>query len=119
MGGAISFAIALSATALFAIAGSPVLAFVSGATAVASCFSWAYMWYFARNLARQRLFVAALDRGEFDANSSEAEAYWNGMQIDVAPQDIADVPDWISMVNMVATGIAVILLIWAVIDLLV
>ena len=111
MGGTVSLFISLLAVVAFAASGSIALTIVAIVVAILCLWSWLHMWYFARILARQRLFVAALHRGEFEQNSPEAERYWNEMRIQVDPRDMVDVPNWITMVNMVAALAAVVLLI--------
>ena len=65
-----------------------------------------------RVLARQRLFVEALDRGEFESGSPEADRYWKTVRIVVGPRDVADVPNWITSINMGASLAAVVLVVW-------
>jgi hypothetical protein len=77
MGGAVSLIVSLLAVVAFAASGSTVLAIVAIIVAIVCLWSWLHMWYFARILARQRLFVAALHRGEFEQGSPEAERYWS------------------------------------------
>ncbi len=112
MGGIVSFTIAVLAVVAFAAAGSVVLAFVSAFIALICVWSWLHMWYFARLLARQRLFVAALLRGEFGHNSPEAERYWREIRIEVDPRDVADIPNWIAFLNMLASAAALVLCTW-------
>ena len=114
MGGAISVTIAVLAVVAFAVAGSKALVIVSSIVVVACLWSWLQMWYCARLLARQRLFVAALDRGGFEQGSPEAKQYWSQMKIQVDTQDVNDVPNWIVLVNMLASAAALLLLIWGV-----
>lgn len=111
MGGAVSLIIAILAVVAFAAADSPALAIVAGVVAIVCVWSWLHMWYFARILARQRLFVAALRRGDFEENSPAADKYWNEMRIEIDPRDAADVPNWITIVNMFAAAVAIVLLI--------
>jgi hypothetical protein len=112
MGGALSFVLSVLAAFAFARAGSYALAVLAGFVSLICLWSWIHMWYFARVLARQRLFVAALHRGDFAEGSPEAERYWQEMPIHVEQRDVHDVPDWITVVNMAATAVAVILLAW-------
>ncbi len=112
MGGVVSLIISVLAVAAFLAAGSTVLAIVASFVTILCLWSLLHMRYFARVLARQRLFVAALDRGEFESDSSEAERYWNELRIKVEKRDVLDIPNWITMVNMVAAVSALVLSIW-------
>ncbi len=112
MGGAVSLIISVLAVVAFAASGSTTLAIIAIVVVIVCLWSWLHMWYFARVLARQRLFVAALQRGEFEQGSPEAERYWNEMQIQVDLCDATDIPNWITMVNMVAAAAAVVFLVW-------
>ncbi len=114
MGGAITLIIPLLAILAFLASASPILAIVACIVAVVYLWSWLHMLYFARSLARQRLFVAALHRGEFEQGSPEAERYWHEMEVEVDPSDSVDVPNWITRVNMIATVMALVLLLWGI-----
>lgn len=81
-------------------------------TAFASIASGLLMRHFSRILARQRLYVEALQRGEFKDGSPEAQRYWKEMPITLTNRDIHDVPNWIATVNMIAALVALILAIW-------
>lgn len=70
------------------------------------------MMYFARMIARDRLYVEALTRGDIKRGTPEAEQFWRTMHITIDQRDVQHVPDWIASVNMFATLIAVVLLIW-------
>lgn len=115
MGGVISVMIALAATFCFAFQGRLLPAIGAGIVAVACVASWLQMWYFARMLARNRIFFAALQRGEFEEGSEAANHYWKNTPLVIEQQDVLDVPDWISWINLIATVCAALLLIWAVI----
>lgn len=115
MGGALSLFLSVLAVFGFVRAGSYSLAVVTGFVSLVCLLSWLHMWYFARMMARQRLFVAALDRGDIAQDSPEAERYWREMPIHVEERDVQDVPSWIAAVNMGAAVLAVILLAWGMI----
>ena len=89
---------------------------IAGVVALVCLWSWLHMRYFARVLARQRLFVAALDRGDFEEESPEGERYWQTMRVEVEPCDAADIPNWITTVNMMASLGAVVLVVWGAIE---
>lgn len=61
------------------------------------------MWYFARILARNRIFVRELQGGRFQEGSPEAERYWRELRIQVEPMDARDVPNWITAINIIAS----------------
>lgn len=108
MGGAISVIVAiLAAMALFG-AGRSRSGWTASVVAFICFWSWIHMWYFARILARNRMFVQALHNGEFKQGSPEAERFWRELRIQVEPIDARDVPDWITRINLVAsvTGVA-------------
>jgi hypothetical protein len=111
MGGCFSVIIAVLAAFAFFVDGSRVMGAFACVNAVICLWSWLHMRYFARILARQRLFVAALQRGDVEQGSPEAERLWREIAVSVSPRDIQDVPDWITGVNMVATLVAFILLV--------
>jgi len=109
MGGAITFIISLVGVAAFSATGSAGMATVSAIVAIVCLWSWLHMWYFARLLARQRTYVAALNRGEFTEGTPEAYRYWKQIEIVVEAIDVQDVPDWITRINMVAALAALVL----------
>jgi hypothetical protein len=115
MGGAISVIVALVATSLFIASRSWLPATASACIAALCIWSGLHMRYFARLLARNRLYVEALNRGEIEEGTREATRYWQKMQITVEQCDVKDVPDWITIVNMTATLAAVLLLIGSVV----
>ena len=106
MGGAISFIISLAAVVAFTVKGAFVMATVSAIVSFVCLWSWLHMWYFARLLARQRIYVAALNHGEFAEGTPEAADFWKHAQIVVESRDIRDIPDWITRINMVAALVA-------------
>jgi hypothetical protein len=112
MGGVLSLAIAVSAALAFMAAGRVAMAFVAAAVGLLCLWSWLHMRYFARRLAKQRQYVAALGRGEFEEGSPEAQRCWRTMRVEVESRDAADVPEWITRVNFVAFLLALILAIW-------
>jgi hypothetical protein len=117
MGGAISAMLALTATVLFILSRSWPLATASGCVAAVCIWSWLHMRYFARLLARNRQFVEALNRQEIQEGTPEAQQYWQTMHITVEPSDVEDVPNWITLVNMIAAFAAVILVVWGLVHL--
>jgi len=119
VGGAIGSAIcALSAAILYGT-GHPVLFSVACVNGIIEFASWQHMSYFAKTLARNRLFVQKLHSGELgttDAESEQASQYWEHLRKTVTMdhvirRDIQDVPNWITTVNMIAFVIGVILLV--------
>jgi hypothetical protein len=112
MGGAISLIVSLLAVVAFTLSDWIVMASVSALVAVMCLWSWLHMWYFARVLARQRTYVAALNRGEIREGAREAERYWHELQVIVQPEDVRDVPDWITKVNIIASLCAFVLAVW-------
>jgi hypothetical protein len=116
MGGFISFLISVLAILTFYLAGSTIMLGISIVVGIVCLFSWFLMWYFARLLARDRIFVKELHRGEFSMDSPEAHKYWKNLKITVSKKDIEDIPNWITAVNMLATCFAIILLVWGAIS---
>ena len=112
MGGMINVTVAGLAAIAFFVDGSIVMAIVACLVGSICCASWLHMWYFAKQLARQRLYVAALDRGEITEGTPEAENLWCNMPVSISSKDVQDVPDWITKVNMVASLLALALLLW-------
>ncbi len=113
MGGAISVFIASLAAAAFLVNGNLAVGILSIVIAVICLWSSCHMNYFARMLARNRLFVEALSQGRIETGTPEAEQYWKKMPITIEIRDIQDVPNWIACFNMLATMFALALLIWA------
>ena len=112
MGGVISVLIAIFAIVAFMASGNVVMSVFAFLTAFAVIASGLHMRHFSRILARQRLYVEALQRGELKDGCPEAERYWKEMPITVTTRDIQDVPNWIATVNMISTLVALILAIW-------
>ena len=117
-GGVINVLVALFALIAFLVGENVTMAVIAGVAAIVCAASGLHMHYFARALARQRLFVEALQRGDFETGSTEAKRYWKEMPITVDLRDVLDGPNWITAVNMVATLVAFILAIWGGIGLL-
>ena len=112
MGGVISVLIAIFAIVAFMASGNLVMSVFAFLTAFAATASGLHMRHFSRILARQRLYVEALQRGEFKDGSPEAEQYWREMPITVPARVLQDVPNWIATVNLISALVALILAIW-------
>lgn len=110
----------IAAAAVLYGTGHPVLLSLAIVNAIVEFASWRHMCYFAKMLAHNRLFVEKLDSGELgttDVQSEEAHQYWQHQRRSVTmddanARDIEDVPDWITIVNMVAFVIGIALLVF-------
>lgn len=111
MGGIVNITIAIVATSALFTADKAYLGCFGGLATLVCLWSWWHMGYFARILARNRIFVEALHRGNFEQGSPEAERYWREMPIRVESIDVRNIPDWIARVNMLATFAAFALLV--------
>ena len=81
MGGVISVLIAIFAIVAFMASGNLVMSVFAFLTAFVATASGLHMRHFSRILARQRLYVEALQRGEFKDGSPEVERYWREMPL--------------------------------------
>jgi hypothetical protein len=119
MGGATGSAICVIAAGLLYGTGHPISFFIAIISAIIAFGSWRYMRYFAKMLARNRLFVERLQSGELgttDAESENATEYWehlrkNVTMADANRRDIEDVPDFVSAANMFAVVVGIVMLI--------
>ena len=110
MGGLVNVTIAFVATWILFAVDTAYLGWFAGLVALLCLWSWLHMGYFARILARNRILVEALHRGDFKQGSPEAERYWRETPIRVESVDIRNIPDWIARVNMLATFAAIVFL---------
>ena len=120
MGGAFGTLVCVVAVFIFYGTGHPVLLSFAVGVLFVEFLSLRHMCYFAKTLARNRLFVEKLNSGDLgssDASSNEAKQYWDhltktiGMK-DTNLQDVIDVPDWITKVNIVAFTCGIVLTIY-------
>ena len=119
MGGAIGSVICAIAAGLLYGTGHPILFSIAIVNAIIGFASWRHMCYFAKMLARDRLFMEKLDSGELgttDAKSEEAQKYWEHLRKNVTMDhtnriDADNVPNWITTVNMLAVVIGSVMLI--------
>jgi len=112
MGGIFNVTVAVLAAIAFVVAGNTGMSIVAGIVAIICFAAWQHIRFVARQLARNRLYVAALRRGEITEQTPEAELYWRQMPVTIDVQDAEDVPNWIAGTNLVAFLTALVLLIW-------
>ena len=112
MGGLVSVCIAVLAVVVFYHDGKPILCGVAVFVALICFWTWRQMAYFARVLARNRLFVEALERREIVQGTPSANEFWHTMKVTIEQRDVDDVPDWVTVLNMLATLVALALLVW-------
>jgi hypothetical protein len=116
VGGAIGSALCAVAALVLYGTGYPVLFSIAIVNAVIELASWRLMRYFAKTLARNRLFAQKVLSGELEMRSEEAHQYWEHLREsvtmdDVNTRDVRDLPNWITTVNMAAFVIGIILLV--------
>lgn len=128
MGGILGILVASVAAYLFFADERPALGIVASIVATTCLLSWLQMRFFACCLARQSLYFQAVNRGDFEDGSPEAQRYRSEMSIaagvflpflanySISERDARDVPDWITAVNMIATLAGVALLIGGVVE---
>ena len=93
--------------------GRTATGFVAVVVAIICIWSHWHMLYFARQIARARIFVEALTRGDFELDSPESERYWREIVPIVEPaEDANSIPDWITRINMLATIVGIGLFAW-------
>ena len=108
MGGIVSFIIPVIAAFVFLSNGRLVLLGLSIVVATAGLASWRLMAHHAFLLARDRIWCELQERGE---EPEDFESLARMVKIEPNAKDIADTPNWIAGVSMIATLVGVILLI--------
>jgi hypothetical protein len=114
MGGLISVLINVFAGLAFFNTGHPYHVWVCCGTAALALWSWGIMHNFATLSAKRRSDHVRRNMAEEGASQTELERL-DDMPIQPGASDYNEIPNWISVVNMLATFAGLALLIWGVV----
>jgi hypothetical protein len=111
MGGLVNLAICVLAAVAFYGTGHPILFSLAVTGSLVALWSWGVMHNHAtRSAKRRRELVVEMMRAEGQADE-EIQKYDSSL-INPDPADAKAIPDWLAMVNLLATLAGVVLLIW-------